>query len=248
VKLLTLLFTLFYSSWAAAEEQLLLAVAANFTGTAKHLATAFVHEHEHVDVKISTASSGKLFALISSGAPYHVFMSADFEKPEALVDLALADESSATIYALGRLAYWQPGAEALTLDALARLTTVALANPKHAPYGIATQEVLVQLQNVDGRQRAKPIIGENVSQAFQFTASGHVQGGFVALSHLLQRGVDTNEYIVIPTSYHSPIQQMAIVTRIGMESSISYAWMNFLRTPMAQHIIKQQGFAVPDMD
>ena len=56
---------------------------------------------------------------------------------------------------------------------------LAIANPKIAPYGIATKETLISMglwKNMD----KKVVRGENIAQAFQFINSGNAELGFVS--------------------------------------------------------------------
>ncbi len=123
-------------------DTLLLAVASNFKQPAQRLADLYSAQNQDVDAETASASSGKLYAQTTHGAPHHVFMSADFDKPLALIKSSLADEDSAMVYAIGRLALWQPTATQLNLDNLSALSKPAIANPKHAPYGLAAKDLL----------------------------------------------------------------------------------------------------------
>ena len=51
-------------------------------------------------------SSGKLYAQIKNGAPLEIFLSADKQKPQALIDDGLAVGDSQRVYAQGRLVLW----------------------------------------------------------------------------------------------------------------------------------------------
>jgi molybdate transport system substrate-binding protein len=78
------------------------AVASNFLRPMRLLARAFQAE-TGVGVVQSAASTGKLYAQIRAGAPFDVFLAADAERPERLVEEGLAHRSSLRRYATGRL-------------------------------------------------------------------------------------------------------------------------------------------------
>ena len=73
---LLLLFLL--SEVAEADDGLLVAVASNFQTTARDIVSAFTLE-TGVPVRLSSGSTGKLYAQIVNGAPYDLFLAADFD-------------------------------------------------------------------------------------------------------------------------------------------------------------------------
>ena len=93
---------------AVAAAEALVGVAANFARPADALALAFAARGEH-RVRMVVGSSGKLFAQIANGAPVHVFLSADQERPGRLVAAGLADGTSRFTYAVGGLTLFGRG-------------------------------------------------------------------------------------------------------------------------------------------
>ena len=68
-----------------AAEEVTVAVASNFIQAARELAAQFEQETGN-EVLFSASSSGKLYAQISHGAPFDVFLSADTERPKLLAE------------------------------------------------------------------------------------------------------------------------------------------------------------------
>ena len=64
---------------------------------------------------------------------------------------------------------------------------IAIANPKHAPYGKAAEAAL-RSSGLWEAVQPKIVLGENVSQALQFVQSGNAEIGIVALSLALAPG------------------------------------------------------------
>ncbi len=163
---------------SASADSLTVAVASNFAGPAREIAGQFEAESGHA-LRIVTGSTGKLYAQISAGAPFDVFLSADEDAPARLLHEGLATASSR--YALGVLVIASADpelADASCRDALltADGDTVAIANPKTAPYGRAAKEFL----DASGRRAELRIVhGENVAQAMHFVASGSARFGLV---------------------------------------------------------------------
>lgn len=184
--LLTLLFV--GSSAAAVGADLTVAVAANFAATFKTLA-GYYQLNSTDTVRMSVGSSGKLYAQIVQGAPYDIFLSADSELPGALVNQQLALRDSQFTYAIGTLAVWNPRGELGDADNggfdLSAVNVVALADPRHAPYGRAARQVLVAQKHWDRLVAGKQLaMAESVGQAWHYAASGNADVAFVALSQL----------------------------------------------------------------
>ena len=190
--------------------QLHVATASNFLKTAKEISDAF-SEQTNIDVVLSSASSGKLYAQIVQGAPFDVFLSADQDKPTLLNQKGLVSSGSQFTYAQGQLVLIynrmpvsaQPYEEPVDFKELASL---AFANPKLAPYGKAAEETLEHL-SWRKRSEQKWIVAENVNQVMQFVLSGNVDAGFVAYSHVLavENIVSQKGVWHVPGSYHRPI-------------------------------------------
>ncbi|MCD9460564.1 molybdate ABC transporter substrate-binding protein [Marinibactrum halimedae] len=234
-----------FSSFSFAE-QTRIAVAANFSAPIKALVEEFEQHFNHT-VTVSTGSSGKFYAQIRHGAPFDVFLSADTEKPAALIQDKLALSTSQFTYAVGRLALWAPQhtppITKHTLLTQTPYTKIALANPKLAPYGNAAMEVLHHLSLKD-QTRPLWVLGENVAQAYQFVNTGNATMGFIALSQV-KSNQDKSTYWLIPETFHSSIKQNAVLLNHGKNNAAAMAFLHFLKTAKAYAIIKDFGYGPP---
>jgi molybdate transport system substrate-binding protein len=229
----------------ARSEEITVAVAANFTGAMAQLATAFEADSGH-QVKVSYGSSGRLYAQIINGAPFDVFLSADQEKATALVDAGKAEADSRITYAVGRLILWSPDDSIGDISqhwlATVSIKRLALANPRVAPYGAAAMDVLDNL-GLASQYQDRLVMGENISQTYQFVSTGNAQAGFVALSQVFRGGgVQVGTGWIVPESLHAPIRQDAVITHGGMTNPAAKAFVNFLRQDEAKSIIKSFGY------
>ena len=174
------------------------AVAANFKTTLVALAVDFEQSSSHT-IELVTGSTGKLYAQIRFGAPYHVFLAADQERPRRLIEEGLAIPESRFTYAQGRLIAWSTERFELGPDAFTRadVARVAIANPDLAPYGRAASQVLNKL-GVSVAVTPKLVLGENVGQAFAFVATGNAQIGLVSEAQVLSLPADEQANIWRP--------------------------------------------------
>ena len=233
-----------------------LAVASNFSATTAQLINAFNNEQNQqnqFEISASFGSSGKLFAQIMNGAPYHAFLSADEDRVHRLLQRGHGIEGSDFIYARGQLALFSIKPELFPLNetALSKARVVALANPKLAPYGFSAQHYLthhVNRHHVNWPNASatpyKVILGENISQTFQFVVSGNADVGLVAYSQLLASQQPKERWQRIALNQYPPINQKAVLTVTGKSNPAAHAFLAFLRSQRAINIIQQSGYAV----
>lgn len=221
------------------------AVAANFTVPAKEIAAKFEAESGH-SVDLSFGSTGQLYAQITQGAPFDIFMSADSARAQKAVQAGLAVAGSRFTYAIGRLVLWsaKPGfvddhGAVLKRDEFARL---AIAKPATAPYGAAAIEVMKGM-GVYESMRPKLVVGESVSQTLQFVATGNADLGFVALSQVIERN-DGSRWVV-PDALYAPILQDAVLLKTGDDNASAKAFISFMKSKAALRIIQRYGYALP---
>lgn len=247
---LDLFFILFFCllSDLAVADDVLLAVASNFSTTMKKLEAEYEKNSEH-KLTVTYASSGKHYAQIINGAPFDVLLSADQNIPTLLVEKKLALKDSRLTYAQGRLVLWT-GLEPLRDNERSTLmagtySRLALANPNIAPYGQAAMEVLAAL-DISETSTSRWVRGENVSQTFQFVSSGNAELGFVALSQVLALSkAERQQYWSIPESLYRPIQQDAVLLKRGESNDGAKAFLRFLKSDAAKKIISQSGYRMP---
>jgi molybdate transport system substrate-binding protein len=233
---------------AAAAADLHVAVAANFSGPLQQLAPLYERGSGH-HLLISAGSSGQLATQIRQGAPFDVFLSADVEKPEQLEREGLTVAGSRCIYAIGTLVLWSPQAGLVDQSgevlASQRFHLLGIANPQTAPYGSAAQQVLQHLKLWDTLNTDHRIVtGENITQTWQFAASGGADLAFVALSQV----IGTNGHIegsswLPPQSLYSPIEQGAVALAASQQSPAAQSFLHWLRNdPEALDVIHAAGY------
>lgn len=209
-------------------------------------------------VRVNYGASGNFRRQIAQGAPFELFLSADEQSVLALHEAGFTEDAGA-IYAVGRLAWIQrpgrrplPDAEAPLAAVEAAIAThragegrprVALANPEHAPYGIAARQAL---QRAGLWEDSAPlrVMGENVSQAARFALADEARGGLVAYSLALAPALaDQADHVLVPESWHAPLRQrMALMPGAGDAARALYAW---LQGEEAGRILERFGFQPP---
>jgi molybdate transport system substrate-binding protein len=228
---------------------LTVAVAANVQFAFKDLQAAFRRE-TGIAVKSVIASSGKITAQVRGGAPFDVFLSADMNYPKTLSKQGLAS-SEPVIYAYGTLVIWTLSDLDLNsgLKVLAdpKVTKVAIANPKLAPYGRAALQALAHYQIADA-VRTKMVFGESISQVNQYIYSRNVTAGITAKSVVLSPAMrGKGNWIAVPQDSYQPIAQGAVVLKHGADNAAADCkrFIRFLASPPARKILADYGYGVP---
>jgi len=235
---------------AQAGTKVRIAAAANLAQVIEVLATEFQNANPGAITEVTLGASGSLVAQITHGAPFDIFLSADMDYPRALIANDQVHSTSLTPFAIGRLVLWTTNSQIqlTTLEAAltdSRVRHIAIANPDTAPYGRAARETLAKLL-LASALRTKIVIGENVSHAAQFVASGNAELGFVALSIVIAPQLENSgQWIEVPAAWHTPLIQGAVITNQGTANPLAGEFLTFLQGSVARKIFARFGYRVP---
>lgn len=217
--------TFFSMNGHAQEPRITVAVASNFRFPLEQVIKNS-DTWSQQNIRLVTGSSGVLYAQILKGAPFDVFLSADKQRPEALVLNGLA--ASSTPYALGKLALW-PVPKKILLNRMATQAKIkrlldthsgkfAIAHPDLAPFGKVALGYL-EKHTKNSQLLNNLVLGNNITQAFQFVDSGNATIGLIAESLLIQAGMQFKQakyknYILLNEgSYPTIVQHMVVLNR-----------------------------------
>ncbi len=221
-------------------EPLRIAVASNFAMPLQRLVDTYSAATGE-RISISSASTGALYNQISHGAPFDLLLAADSERPARLEAEGLTFGKRDT-YALGQLVLaYQPALTELATSGIETLLAspelnLAMANPELAPYGQAAKAVLERFPQAQPRV----LTGANVGQAMQMWITGGADAAFVSASF------QPAQSLPIPADWHAPIAQQAVVLANSNNIDRAQAFMFWLHSLEARHIIQAQGYKLPE--
>jgi molybdate transport system substrate-binding protein len=232
--------------WAG--EKIAVAAAADLKFAMNEIIAAYRQDHPDAEVDVIYGSSGKFHTQIQQGAPFDLYFSADIAYPKRLAAEGLA-ASEARPYAFGRIVLWSPSRDAsrMTLADLVdpAVGKIAIANPKHAPYGKRAEEAM-RFVGVWDQVESRLVMGENIAQTAQYVRTGNADIGIVALSLVLNRELaDKGGYALIPDTLHQPLEQGYIITKRGAGKSLARDFAAYIDSPQARAIMVRYGFALP---
>jgi molybdate transport system substrate-binding protein len=230
-----------------AAERVLVAVASNFLPTARSIAEAFEAD-TGIDVRLSSASSGKLYAQIVNGAPYDVFLSADAALPARLEADGVAVAGSRFTYALGQLVLWSGDASLAEADCRVAFendtrSKLAIANADFAPYGRAAREFL-ERSGLSAKYAGRLVVGENIAQTAAFALTGGARFGLLAASQLDKLPTSGCLWRV-PADLHAPIEQQAVLLERAADRSGAARFLAYLASD-ARATIAAAGYELAD--
>ncbi len=228
----------------AQTQQLQLACAADLQPVMPTLAAAYEHA-AGVHLVTSFGSSATLAQQLANGAPQDLFLSADTTHPQQLIDAGIA-MGPVTPYSHGVLVLWARNdsrLQPISLNTLkdSRLTHLAIANPAHAPYGLAAQQAI---QNLGFYTLLQPklAVAENIAQTAQFAESGNAQAGLISLTiasseHFRAIG----SFVRIPRDAYASIQQSGVILKSSKQPALAKAFLDWLTSPAVQQQLKSFG-------
>lgn len=220
-------------------KKLQIAAASSLAGAFETLGAAFTKK-TGTKVSLILSSSGKIAQQIREGAPYDVFASANVRFLNDLESSGDIARGSTSVYARGRLAIWVKSGTAPTdLSALAsgKYEHIAIANPEHAPYGVAAKQAL-EAQGVWSKVESHVVRGSNVRQAMQYVESGNAEVALIAHSLALHGG---GSFELVPASMHAPLEQGIGIVARSKKASEAQAFIDFLMSPEGTKLLEPFG-------
>jgi len=196
-------------------------------------------------VRLVFGSTGNLVLQVRHGAPADVIFAANISFIDQLASDGLAAPGSRRLYARGRivLATKSAALRALQLRDLVgpAIRRFAIANPEHAPYGMAAKQAL-ESEGIWDRLQPKIVFAENIRQALQFLQAGAVDAAIVALSVAKDPEV---RYTLIEEKSHQPLDQAVAVLKSSKRRALAGDFVAFVLGATGREIMTRYGFIVP---
>jgi molybdate transport system substrate-binding protein len=197
-------------------------------------------------VTFNLGSTGQLAQQIERGAPVDLFAAANKKFVEALDKDGLIVSETKALYGVGRLTLWQREGSTLELTDIKDLTKpavkrVAIANPSHAPYGVAAREAL-QAAGLWDEIQPKLILGENIKQTQQYAETGNVEVAIAALSISIGK---PGKWTLIPAALHKPLEQMLAVPKSAPHPEVAKQFAAFINGEKGRPLMRKYGFVLP---
>jgi len=226
-------------------QEITVAAAADLTNAFNELGREFETTNK-IKVIFVYGSTGLLTRQIENGAPMDLFAAANVSYIDQLAQEGLIVPDTKKIYARGRITLWTTADSPLKIETVADLARpevkrIAIANPDHAPYGLAAQQALQRAGILDA-VKSKLVYGDNIRQTLQYGETGNVDVAIVALSLSQQ---SKGRWVLIPEDQHDPIDQALAVIKTTHNEPAARAFASFISGPKGKEILGKYGFAFP---
>jgi molybdate transport system substrate-binding protein len=229
--------------------EITVAAAADLKFALDELVAEFHTNQPAIKVKVTYGSSGNFYAQLQNQAPFDLYFSADVAYPRKLAEAGFALDTNVFLYAVGRIAVWTPTNSPVNVNQLGiqsllapSVKKIAIANPKHAPYGVAAVAAMKSLQVYE---RAAPnlVYGENIAQTAQFVQSGAADIGIIALSLAIAPQLrNAGRYWEIPLDAYPKMEQGGIILKGTKEPEAARALRDFVLGEHGREVLKRYGF------
>jgi molybdate transport system substrate-binding protein len=199
-----------------------------------------------ITVDFNFGSTGQLTQQIEAGAPVDILAAANSSYIDQLAGRDLIVPDTKKLYARGRIVLWTRPDSPLTVDDVHDLTDpaikrIAIANPDHAPYGVAAREAM-QSAGVWDAVRDKLVLGENVADTLRYATTGNVDVAIVSLSLIIQ---ETGHWTLIPEDLYAPLDQALAVIAGTRHEPEARAFAAFVNGEEGRAIMRRYGFLLP---
>ncbi|MBS0202951.1 MAG: molybdate ABC transporter substrate-binding protein [Planctomycetes bacterium] len=209
--------------------------------------------HPEFHCQATYGASGNFFAQLSNHAPFDLFLSADIGYPRKLIELGLASRESEFSYAVGHLVLWIPKDSPLNVEQQGIQTLldpsvrkIAIANPRHAPYGRAAEAALESL-GVHDQIESRLVLAENIAQAAQWLESGAAEIGLISRSLALAPAMrDKGRYWSVPADAFPTLEQGGVILNGAQDPEAAAEVRSFLISEPGRTILKKYGFEEPN--
>jgi molybdate transport system substrate-binding protein len=227
-----------------------IAAAADLKFALDDIAARLAKRQPAIRVQPTYGSSGVMHAQLRQRAPYDVFLSADIDYPRDLVAKGIGSDRDLFTYATGRIVVWVPASSALPIErdglrALAGARRIAIANPRHAPYGRAAEAAL-RNAGVWAAVNGKLALGENVAQAAQFVQSGAADAGIIAKSVAVAPAMrDAGRSWDVPQDAYPTLTQGGLILPWAIWRDAAVRFRDYLLSGEGRHVLASYGFDAP---
>ena len=226
------------------------AAAANLKFALDEVAARLARRRQSIQIETAYGSSGSMHAQLRQRAPYDVYLAADVRYPRDLVSQGIGSEGDLFSYAVGRIVVWVPNRSMLAierdgLDALVGATRIAIANPRHAPYGKAAEAALRDA-GVWSAVSRRLALGQNIAQAAQFVQSGAADAGIVAKSLAVAPAMRAaGRFWEIPEDAYPPVTQSGLILPWAVSREGAVGLRDYLLSDEGRRLLASHGFGLP---
>ncbi len=197
-------------------------------------------------VHFTYGSTGTLTQQIIHGAPFDVLAAAHESYIQDLEQHDLVFTDTIESYAQGRIGWAIQSESPLVvrewMDLLhPSIRKIAIAQPQHAPYGLAAQQAL-QTAGIWDQVLPKLVYGTSVLDTLNYVTTGNADIGIIAQSIGNQPGIS---FQLLDASYHQPLNQTIAVVNTSLHEELARDFVDYVMSEEGQQLLASYGFDPP---
>lgn len=233
------------SDTESAQRELHISAAISLSEALEELKDLFEIEFD-VTLIFYFGGSGKLAQQIEQGAPGDVYISANEEWMDMLIEKNLVEKDSYTPIVGNRLVFISRIDVTLEKDNLHVLSSpaikqIAIGHPDTVPAGYYAKMALENSDLWDSVEE-KMIYTQDVRQVATYVETGNAEVGFTYESDLIHaENVEVLSYV--DESLYEPIIYPGAIRTDANEVELAEQFLQFLTTERAQEVFKKHGFS-----
>lgn len=230
-------------------QEMTLSAAISLKDATEALGRTFMDAHPGVTLRYNFGASGDLQKQIEAGAPVDLFLSAGQRQMDALEKQKLILVETRRAFARNVLVVVKPADSTVDITrpadlAEARVTRLAIGNPKSVPAGQYAEESLRALGLWD-RVQPKLVFAENVRQVLDYVARGEVDAGFVYSTDSAIRPQGVKEAFRAPDDSYRPVVYPGAVVADSKQAALARAFLDLLSGEHGRAVLARFGFQPP---
>ena len=223
-----------------------IAAASDLTRAFEELGKEFA-SRTGITPQISFGSSGLFAKQIEQGAPFFLYAAANKSFTDQVIKHGTCDGATQRLYAMGRIVVWtapgKPAPASLADLAKPEYKKIAIANPEHAPYGVAAHQAL-EAAGLWNSVKDRIVLGENVLATMLYAKEGSADAAIIALSLTAASAEGTT--LKIDPALHAPLEQALVVCGTGPEADAAKQFADFIGGTQGREVMSRYGFTQPD--
>ncbi len=225
-------------------QKLFISAAASLTDAMEEIAKIY-EEENNIELTFNFAGSGKLAQQIQQGADIDVFISANENWMDTLIEEGLVKEDTRENITGNKLVLIVAEDSSISYDSFEELDRndvdeIAIGNPESVPAGEYTKEILKNLGKWEELED-NFVFAQDVRQVLTYVETGNADIGFVYESD----AKISDAVKVIAESdpdMHDPIIYPGAITADSKNEAVAEQFIQFLLSEEGQEILEKYGF------
>ena len=217
-----------------------LSAAASTRDAMEEIVEIFNASYPDIEVDINFGGSGALKMQIEQGAPVDIFLSANINHYQDLVDGGYIDEG--ITYLENQLVLITPADEEniTSIDNLEQSDRIALGTPESVPAGEYSTTALIYYGLWETLE-SRIVYAEDVRQVLQYVEVGEVDAGIVYQSDALSSS-NINIVETFDAASHDAIEYPLGLLKSAADKKAVVTFYEFLQTDVTLEVFNKYGF------